>query len=151
MKVSEMYPSKWLKAETLAGHTRGVTVETSTVEDLYNTREKRTEQKFVLGFFGKQLRLVLNKTQSLAMVRITGSDDSDLWIGHQINLSPARTPNGQDTITISAPEHRPAAPPAPTPAEEPAAAAPPAPTPAEEPAEERAEARDEIERTFDPE
>ena len=130
MKVSEMYPAKWLKAETLAGHTRGVTIETSTVEELYNTREKRTEQKFVLGFFGKQLRLVLNKTQSLTMARITGSDDSDLWIGHQINLSPARTPNGQDTITISAPEHRPAAP---APAAITPKPAPAAPSPAEQP------------------
>jgi len=133
MKISEKYPDKWLKANHLAGSTRGVTVETSTDEELYNTQEKKKEWKVVLRFHGKKLPLILNKTQTITMKKITGEDDSADWIGHQINLSPAWTPNGSETITITAPERK--APPAPTPSEEPAAAAPPAPTPAEEPAE----------------
>jgi len=133
MKISEKYPDKWLKAHHLAGGTRGVTVETSTDEELYNTQEKKKEWKVVLRFFGKKLPMVLNKTQALTMKKITGEDDSADWIGHQINLSPAWTPNGRETITISAPEHRPAAPPAPTPSEEPAE------EPAEEPSKEPAE------------
>lgn len=104
MKVSQLYPDKWLKAEHLQARTRGVTIETSTDEELYNTREKRKEWKIVLGFCGKSLRLVLNKTQSLTMAQITGEDDSAKWIGHQINITPARTSNGQDTIIISAPQ-----------------------------------------------
>lgn len=119
MKVSQLYPDKWLKAETLQGRTRGVVVATSTVEELYNTREKHKEWKIVLGFHGKTLRLVLNKTQALTMVQITGEDDSAKWIGHPINLTPARTQNGQDTIVISGPQKSSA--PAPAPQPEPAA------------------------------
>jgi len=122
MKISEKYPDKWLKANHLAGGTRGVTVETSTDEELYNTQEKKKEWKVVLRFHGKKLPMVLNKTQALTMKKITGEDDSEKWVGHQINLSPAWT-NGRETITITAPERKAVTP------------APPAEERAEEPAE----------------
>jgi hypothetical protein len=115
MKVTQLYPDKWLSAAHLQGRTVTVTVETSTVEQLYNPRTKTKEAKFVLSFYKKQLRMVLNKTQAETMVTVTGCDDSDGWIGHQIAISPARTPGGQDTILISRPPTPPAAPSAPAP------------------------------------
>lgn len=113
MKVTQLYPDKWLSAAHLQGRTVTVTVETSAVEQLFNPRTKTKEAKFVLSFYKKQLRMVLNKTQAEAMVMVTGCDDSDGWIGHQISIAPAKAPNGAETITISRPP-TPAAPSAPT-------------------------------------
>lgn len=130
MKVTEMYPDKWLKAEHLQGRTITVYVQESTVEQLFNTQAKKKEPKFVLHFYKAKLPMILNKTQALAMARITGEDDSDLWKGHYIALSPATAPNGQETIAISKPEIKPKAQ---------AQEQPPADT------------HDEIDRTLDPE
>lgn len=108
MKITQLYPDKWLSAKHLQGRTVTVTVESAAVEHLFNPRTKRNEPKFVLGFYKKSLRLVLNKTQAQALVAITGQDDSDDWKGHQISLSPSIAPNGAATITISKPEEKPA-------------------------------------------
>ena len=103
MKITQLYPDKWLSAKHLQGRSVVVTIETATVEQLFNPRTKRNEPKFVLAFYAKQLRLVLNKTQAQALNTITESDDSDNWKGHIISLSPAIAPNAAATITISRP------------------------------------------------
>lgn len=104
MKVSQMYPEKWLKAAHLQGRTITVYVQDSTVQELFNTQAKKKEPKFVLYFYKAKLPMILNKTQALAMVEVTGVDDSDNWKGHYIALSPSVAPNGEATITISKPE-----------------------------------------------
>ena len=123
VKVKDMYPDKWLKAEHLINRSHLVTIEKVTVESLFNPEARKHERKFVLHFFKAKLPMVINKTQAFSLLRITGEEDSDKWIGYQIILSPATTPNGKDTILISRPPDRPAeTPPAVTaPAESPSA------------------------------
>lgn len=103
MKISQLYPDKWLSAKHLQGRSVVVAIEAATVEQLFNPRTKHNEPKFVIAFHKKQLRLVLNKTQAQALADITGSDDSDEWKGHLVTLSPSIAPNAAATITISRP------------------------------------------------
>lgn len=118
MKVKDMYPDKWLKAEHLRGCTVPVTIEAVTIESLFNPEARKYEKKFVLHFYKKNLPMICNKTQAITLTQITGNDDSDGWKGHQINLSPASTPNGKQTIAITRPT-------APKPEEQPAVTPPP--------------------------
>jgi hypothetical protein len=103
MKISQLYPDKWLAAKHLQGRSVTVAITAATVEQLFNPRTKSNEPKFILQFHGKQLRLVLNKTQAHALATITGSDDSDEWKGHLVTLSPSIAPNKAETILISRP------------------------------------------------
>ena len=48
MKVKEMYPDRWLKAEHLQEKTHLVTIEEVAIEALFNPATKKTERKFVL-------------------------------------------------------------------------------------------------------
>ena len=103
MKITQIYPDKWLAAKHLQGRSVTVAIVAATVEQLFNTRTKKHEPKFVLQFHGKQLRMILNKTQAETLATIAGSDDSDDWKGHLITLAPATAPNGAQTIAISRP------------------------------------------------
>lgn len=98
--VSDLYPSPWLKAEDLRGHSARVQISEAAVEEV-RQRDGTSQAKIILSFMGKTKRLILNKTQAVAMVSITGSEYYDDWPGSVVMLSPARAPNGQNTIAIT--------------------------------------------------
>lgn len=98
--VADIYPSPWLRADDLRGHSARVQVSEAMVEEL-RQRDGSKETKIVLSFMGKQKKLALNKTQAMAMVKITGSEYYEDWPGAVIMLSPAQAPNGQATIAIT--------------------------------------------------
>ncbi len=99
--IKDLWPDKWLRAEHLQGKRPTVAIEAVTVDPLYNPRSKKHEPRLIVAFYGKQLRLVCNKTQANALAIVTGSDDYTLWPGHRVVLSTGRAPNGSDTIVIS--------------------------------------------------
>lgn len=101
--VSDLFPSRWLKAADLRGRTATVTIAKAQIEQLHNPRTNQKEIRLVLFFAGKSKQLCLNKTQAMTLARITGTEEFEHWPGHIISLSPAETRNGQDTITISQP------------------------------------------------
>jgi len=79
MKISEEFPSKYLKAADLQD--RDVKVTMAQVE-----KEKMgDDMKLVLYFKGKEKGLVLNKTNSNAIVDSYG-DETDDWFGQEIVL-----------------------------------------------------------------
>lgn len=102
--VSDLYPSKWLKADDLAS--RSVTL-TTTAEQLHSLRKHRPETKAILDF-GRSKRLPLNRTQCLALAALAGSERFADWPGLRITLHPASAPNGKPTIHITAPVLSPA-------------------------------------------
>jgi len=109
--IRELWPDKWLRAEHLKGKRPTVAIEAVTVEPLYNPRSKRHEPKLIVAFYGKSLRLVLNKTQATSLATICKDDDYTTWVGHRVVLSTGRAPNGADTILISpVPDAAPVAP-----------------------------------------
>ena len=97
--VSELYPSRWVKAADLNGKAVTVKVTDVMVEPVH-TPGGETKTAAVLTFEGKQKRLILNKTQCRAMVAITGSEKFGDWVGAIVQLAPAKAPNGKATIAI---------------------------------------------------
>lgn len=82
MKVSEAFPSKFLKAEDLRGRKAEVKIKNVEMEKIGD------DYKPVLYFSGKEKTLTLNKTNALMIAKIIGSDDMDDWIGQKIVLRP---------------------------------------------------------------
>lgn len=80
VKMSEAFPSKYLRAADLRGQEAHVTIRGCAMENLGDN-----ESKPVLYFNESQKGLVVNKTNSNTMVRLYG-DDTDAWTGKQLIL-----------------------------------------------------------------
>ena len=83
MRISEAYPSKYLKAADLDGQDRAVSIRACIQEELGQGAEMET--KPVLYFDGGQKGLVLNKTNAQAIADDYG-DDTEAWAGREIVL-----------------------------------------------------------------
>lgn len=97
----EIFPDKWLKPAVIAGHRPRVVIEHIEVVEVFNPAAKRHQRKLAVKFYGKEKRLLLNKTQCLALAAICRTDDYDDWHGFEVVLSVSKAPNGSDTIVIS--------------------------------------------------
>lgn len=97
----DLYPDKWLKPEIIGAGAVLVTIERAAPEELFNSLNKKYENKLILAFVGKDLRLVCNKTQCVALASLCGTEDYTLWKGKRVRLSVGRANNGKDTIVIS--------------------------------------------------
>jgi len=84
MRIRDLFPSRYLKAEDLGAREVEVEITAVKVEDVNN------ETKAVLYSNGSKKGLVLNKTNADVIAYSLG-DDSDLWIGKKIVLFPTRT------------------------------------------------------------
>jgi len=85
VKVSEAFPSNFLKAEDLGGRAVVCSIESVDIEELGQGRDK--ERKLIVGFVGKTKRLVCNKTNAGTIAKLYG-DDTDGWIGQKITIMP---------------------------------------------------------------
>lgn len=79
MRVSDAFPSNYLKASDLQGRAVTVKMDRASMETLGN------DEKLVLYFIGKEKGMVLNKTNANNIAFIYG-DDTDLWHGQEITL-----------------------------------------------------------------
>lgn len=86
MKLSEAFPSNFLKAEDLKGAAVTVTINNVEFEKIGKGDE---DKKLILSFQGKAKKLVCNKTNSKTIAKVLDSDDTDDWIGKKITLRPA--------------------------------------------------------------
>lgn len=108
MKVSDAFPSNFLKAEDLDGKTVTVTISEVTLEDLGQGKKKET--KLVAAFRGKDKKLVLNKTNSSTIAKLYG-DDTDDWIGQRISIMPREVEfQGDMVLAIRVSLQKPASP-----------------------------------------
>jgi hypothetical protein len=75
MKVSEAFPSRFLKAEDLRGKKVLVTIK-------YVEMEKIGEDvRPVVTFVNKDKQLTLNKTNSLMIAKLVGTEEMEDWGG----------------------------------------------------------------------
>lgn len=79
MRVSDAFPSNYLKAADLQGRTAIVTIDRCEMDDIGD------ERKPILYFQGKQKGMVLNKTNANNVAVLYG-DDTDDWAGQQVEL-----------------------------------------------------------------
>lgn len=82
MRVSDFYPSRYLKAEDFSGECV-LTVKNVAVEELGPERERKP----VLYFDGETRGLVLNKTNMAVLAKAYG-DETEGWRGRPIALYP---------------------------------------------------------------
>lgn len=80
--INDAFPSNYLKASDLQGQQPTVTIDRVEFEAV--GREK--EMKPVLYFRGKEKGIVLNKTNAKTISNLTGSPDTDDWIGFSLKL-----------------------------------------------------------------
>lgn len=83
MKISQAFPSTYLKAADLQGHDVRVAIRDIKFETLGSGQD--AEQKAILYFQGKDRGLVLNKTNAQTIAHAYG-DETDDWIGQEIEL-----------------------------------------------------------------
>jgi hypothetical protein len=81
MRVSDVFPSNYLKASDLQGRTLRVTMDRVEVEQIGQDR------KPILYFVGKQKGVVLNKTNA-GNIAIMFGEDMDEWGGSDVELFP---------------------------------------------------------------
>jgi hypothetical protein len=85
MKVSEAFPSKYIKHADLGGQMQTKKISYAEVERVGMQGEERP----VLHFANEQRGFVLNKTNARLIAQAYG-DDSDGWRGHTVTLMPTR-------------------------------------------------------------
>src|SRR5215470_17533219 len=87
MKMSDAFPSKYLKADDLEDGDLVVTISDAQFEEFTDPKTKRPDNKPVLYFQGNEAKpLVLNKTNYKTISQLLGSDDTDNWTGRKISL-----------------------------------------------------------------
>lgn len=84
MTTHDVFPSKYLKAGDLPedGTPYIVTIEEVKMEEI----GKNQDEKPVIKFNESNRGMVCNKTNWKTIAKITGSEDSDEWIGKKIGL-----------------------------------------------------------------
>ena len=84
MRISEAFPSNFLRNDDLQNRRVKLTIESVAMEQVGK------DDKPVVYFRGKDRGLVLNKTNAAMIEEITGKDEMDDWAGTEIVLDPAR-------------------------------------------------------------
>jgi len=84
MKMNDVFPSKWIKAEDLGDEDVLVKIAGVEMEELTNESGKK-DKKPAASFVGLEKRLILSKTNWTRIAAQHG-DDSDGWIGKMITL-----------------------------------------------------------------
>lgn len=79
MKISDLFPSRYLRATDLGTKEHRVTIGVVRLEEMAGKR------KPVVYFEGAKKGLVLNRTNALAIARLYG-DDTDAWPGKKVVL-----------------------------------------------------------------
>ena len=85
MKMSEAFPSRFLKAADVQGRPVRATISGCVLEDLGDSR------KPALSFQGRSKQLVINKTNGSLLAAWFG-DDTDQWTGREIEIYADKAP-----------------------------------------------------------
>ncbi len=88
MKVSQLYPSKYLRSDDLQGRRVTATVRQVVVEDVAGDG---SQQKPVVYFQGRDKGLVLNRTNAAVLAQALG-EETDLWPTAVIEISAVPVP-----------------------------------------------------------
>lgn len=89
VKVSKMFPSRYLKAEDVMERPLTVTIQRVVMEEVGPEKQERP----ILYFENQDRGMVCNKTNGLELAASLG-DDTDSWVGHAIVLHAGKVPFG---------------------------------------------------------
>lgn len=97
--VSELYPSKWLRAGDLRPGGVRVKIVGVEVQELRQP-DGAVKQSAILSFEHATKRMICNVTQCRAIAQILESERFADWPGHTVCLVPAMAQNGKATIEV---------------------------------------------------
>ncbi len=100
MNVHNVFPSPWISAEDLAGKRWEFVIAGVTMEQVHDRQTNQKVDKLVVAFVGPKKRLILNKTNAMALAHICDSDETDDWRGKRVALRAGLAPNRKPTIVI---------------------------------------------------
>lgn len=83
-KLSSVFKSDYLKADEIPEE--GMVLTITEVEIKEVGQGKDADTKPVISFKEVEKALVANKTNCNTIAKLTGSDDTDDWVGHKIRL-----------------------------------------------------------------
>ena len=81
--MGDMFKSKYLKAADIQGQPV-LTIDSIAMDDVGT--EGQTDIKPIVSFRETEQMLILNVTNGNAIIAATGQQDTDGWVGHQIQL-----------------------------------------------------------------
>ena len=88
MKLSEMYPSRFVRGVDLQGKSVTVTIAKVQLESMRPNPQSPEIQKFVLYPAEGKKGIVLSKTLANQIARAVGSEETDEWVGQKVTLYP---------------------------------------------------------------
>lgn len=109
MKITDAFPSNYLKSTDLQGRSVRVQIDRVQTEELGRDRETKP----ILYFQGKSKGMVLNRTNAMVIAAAYG-DDTENWTGAEIELYAAIVEMGgkqMEGLRVRIPARRPAVPP----------------------------------------
>ena len=109
-KVSEAFPSKYLKAEDLNGKRVTVEIDDARIEEFKDGH--KTDKKIILSFVGKQKEMVCNKTNAATIAKMYG-DETDNWRGQFVAILAREVEFAGDVVLALRVDSKRPAPPAP--------------------------------------
>jgi hypothetical protein len=92
--INDAFPSNYVKASDLKGNQCVVTIDRVEFEPV--GRDK--EMKAVVYFAGRTKGMVLNKTNAKKIIEISGSPQTEEWVGVQVAIYPTETEYAGDTV-----------------------------------------------------
>ncbi len=95
MKTTDLFPSKWIKAEDLDSGPQTVAIRELVVEEI--GQGKQREAKGVLYFHGRDKGLVLNVTNCRTIEDAYGAETDD-WPGKSLELFSTKVPFKGDLV-----------------------------------------------------
>lgn len=88
MRISDIFPSKYVKAADLQGRPVTLAIKDVRVEEMTNHSNEK-ERKAVVYFEKATKGLVLNRTNAQIIANLYG-DETDHWRGKRVTLYPTR-------------------------------------------------------------
>jgi hypothetical protein len=96
MRKADAYPPNYFKANEFGDTPRILEIETTRLEKFENNG-KETE-KLAVYFIGQKSRLVVGSAVWDQIAEVTGSDDTEGWPGHRVELYRTKTQFGRDMV-----------------------------------------------------
>jgi len=88
MKLSDVFPKKYLQGQDLQGKAYKLTIAGVTLEEMRPSPKARPEKKPVLHFKETDKGLIFGRQVGYDIAQIVGSEDCDDWTGHKITVFP---------------------------------------------------------------
>jgi hypothetical protein len=89
MRISDAFPSPYIKAEDLRGKDVNVDIVRVTLEE--GQSSSGPWRRPIVYFLQASKGLMLNVTNARTIAQVTGSSEMNEWIGHRVTLYPTET------------------------------------------------------------